>query len=134
MTRFTRTNRWLNNYAGALVIVLALVGSLGYVVEQRKANERIEAVVRQTACQASFAKAFAEAVIARQDTATGRTDSQDVLLNRIATVFLATPSTDPKVQAQRTQDFLSALQAFQQASGAAGQAKNVNPYPQLPSC
>lgn len=127
MTRFTRTNRWLNNYAGALVIVLALVGSLGYVVEQHRVNDRAE-------CQADFSQAFATAVIARQETATGRTDSQDELLNKIATVFLSSPSTDPKVQAQRTQDFLTALQDYQRASGAASQAKDTNPYPAAPHC
>lgn len=122
MTRFSRTNRWLNNYAGAILVVMALLGTTGYVVEQHRVNARAQ-------CQADFAQAFATAVIARQDTATGRTDSQDELLNKIATVFLASPSTDPKVQAQRTQDFLTALQDYQRASGAAAQAKDVNPYP-----
>lgn len=118
---------WLSEKAGALLIVVALVGGSFYAVQMHAIQ------VRQN-CFASYEKKFAAQASVRSDLSAASDDAKTKLLDGIADAVLVKPTTDKKEQAKRTAAFLKLLADYKVASAKVVIDRAATPLPDLRGC
>lgn len=118
---------WLSEKAGALLIVVALVGGSFYAVQMHAIQ------VRQN-CFASYEKKFAAQSTVRSDLNAASDDTKTKLLDGIADALLAKPTTDKTEQAKRTKAFLKLVADYKVASTKVKSDRAATPLPDLQGC
>lgn len=90
--------------------------------------------VHEAACQSRYNQALAVQVTERSRIGSASDKAQSDLLLGVSKLISAKPSTDPKVRAKRTKEFLKLFSEFDKATKAVELARQQSPLPPIPKC
>lgn len=124
----------LNDYAGVIVIALALVTGGAYVVNQHHEQEQTKKLNDHITCLAQYNTAFAAQSTIRSAINQESDDAKTDFLKGLSAALQEKPTTDPKVKAARAAAGLKILHDFDTATQRVADERAATPLPTLPSC
>ncbi len=118
---------FVSNHIAVILTTSAVVIGGAYFYQVTAEQDR-------AACQAEYNTAFAVQITERARLSAASDDAKTDLLSGISKIVFAPPTTDPKAQVKRAEQFRALFSKFDKATAKVEKDRAATPLPTIPNC